>query len=119
MMTDKQKLEVLVRKAVEGGYCLWEIGRDWTTENEITFHMRYINEQDGGVFGLSAACYAILFDHDFARALFGTEPCGEGLVEMDDRMYDKPLFQYHLQQAVIAPNPIDYLYKAVFKESHD
>lgn len=53
--------------------------------------------------------YAIIFNHDFAKALWG----GEIQVVPADP-YTRVNWKYHLQQMVIADDPIDYAYEAVF-----
>ena len=45
--------------------------------------------------------YSILFSHDFAKAFFGEEHW----------LYGKRPWQYHLQQAVVSDDPIEYYYK--------
>ena len=50
--------------------------------------------------------YAVIFNHDFAKALWGTETdTSLGLSGMDPTTP----WEYHLQQMVIAPDPIKYL----------
>lgn len=68
-----------------------------------------------------------IFNHDFAKALWGEDKYIAYFVGYDewsdateieyeeDQDYDetphekKPLWQYHLQQMVVAPDPIQYL----------
>lgn len=50
---------------------------------------------------------ALIYSHDFAKALWGEEINHE--VNGDDRLFKAPIWQYHLQQMVIAPDPIAYL----------
>jgi hypothetical protein len=115
-MTQAEKLEALVRGAVGNGYAndyRWRV-----------FNGRLINEDDD-----YAHSAPLIFDHDFARALFGEgEPrkyngfnleTGKMLTEEEKARYlpkQQPLWQSHLQQAVISEDPIDYMYKAVFGE---
>ncbi len=55
----------------------------------------------------------ILFDHDFARALFGE--CDNWIDGEDfDQVIPMNGFERHLQQAVISDDPIDYMHKVVF-----
>lgn len=71
-----------------------------------------------GVGGYSLEPYSIIFNHDFAKALWG-----EGLVyaPTGERIFSEPgqrvallhptlkAYEYHLQQMVIADDPIKYL----------
>lgn len=105
-MTDAQKLEALVRRAVENKWkddYIWE-GRDihFLLDRTDEFETTY-----GGFIGL-------IFNHDFARALFGELlVCPmTGYHTCDGKC--KPKFENELQQAVISEDPIDYMHKAVF-----
>lgn len=54
----------------------------------------------------------VLFEKDFAKALWGEEPCYTHTGEFDKYGDDKdylPLWQHHLRQMVIAPDPTAYL----------
>lgn len=56
----------------------------------------------------------IIFNHDFAKALFPEKfptysPAHEHYTEPDS-IFE---WQYHLQQAVISEDPVGYMYKAV------
>lgn len=62
---------------------------------------------------------ALIFNHDFAKALWGvgriskeaTSPLEVERTPYTERFKDwaLPLYQWHLQQMVIAPDPIKYL----------
>jgi hypothetical protein len=108
-MTDTQKLEVLVQKA-----------KELSSFDDTGTYM-----QDGRltVYGKDYP-YGILFNKDFARALFGDGPscayCGEPPKHIhkpdcvEGRNIWPYLYDYHRQQAVVSDNPIDYMYNAVF-----
>lgn len=51
----------------------------------------------------------IIFNHDFARALWGTERAMRTIKTSGWLEYKTALWQYHLQQMVIADDPIKYL----------
>lgn len=135
-MTNAQKLEALVRKAIENG---WPV--PWMDFN-LPKYDDYGVEDSGDRWPYPA----ILFNHDFARALFGEEEMFFGVMELGSeeteivaRIFRQPrwftledvkkhrpvrevfytrmpMCDYHLQQAVISKNPIDYMYKAVFDD---
>lgn len=77
-MTDAQMLEALMKRASDSSYG----GPSY--QDYLHFDSVHLND--------------IIFNHDFARALFGEDN------------YDR------LMQAVISPNPIKYMYEAVFGE---
>jgi len=52
-------------------------------------------------------CVSIIFSHEFAKALFG-----EDLI-YDCCGYQFPIWEHHLQQMVIEPDPLKYLEKFI------
>lgn len=112
MMSNKEILEKAIQKAIDGG---WTGGKffnwsgDWMGEVpklEVTSpfpNIAWLKYKTGGV-DVREETYppsVMLFDHDFAKAFFGAH---EIQVE-----YMEPAWQYHLQQMVIADDPIKYL----------
>lgn len=53
--------------------------------------------------------YSIIFNHDFAKALWGEEMIWWGFPDTTHKKYELLTWQYHLQQMVIADDPIKYL----------
>lgn len=51
----------------------------------------------------------VLFEKDFAKALWGEELITSGSDSLDDSYWELESWQYHLQQMVIADDPIKYL----------
>jgi len=123
-ITQSQKLEALVQRAIDGGWQRlankrWEvIGRDfgygqesWVIEkleNVEPIWEDYYHDKEWAI-----------FNHDFARALFGKgiiNNSKEVLRQGDIIEYkDWPAaWQHHLQQAVVSDDPISYMYEAVF-----
>lgn len=117
----KDKLEYLIQKAIEGkwdkpkhGYKVWEPIS--SLEPLIVLYEDYDTQ-------IQYNYQAVIFDHKFAKALFGEEiwvRLSAGLFEEEvkpDRAFmpsiHKPLWQHHLQQAVINEDSITYLYNAV------
>lgn len=111
-LTQSQKLGALLDKAVDNGFkssrltsaTAWQtLLRDYSLE-EIDY-------------------FELIFNHDFAKALWGDNP---KIWETDDSYLDNDdpsdngfiwNWQYHLQQAVIAEDPIVYMYWAVFGDT--
>jgi hypothetical protein len=105
-MTHQQILEKAIQKAIDGGW-------------ERTAPMTVVDEGDTVIVGELDSKYKhyadkneIIFNHDFAKALWGQEPVvvtlkqTNGKIEATD---GKRLWRHHLQQMVIADDPIKYL----------
>lgn len=108
-MTQAEKLKALVRRAVA---CGWDGIAD-STPDRLLFYQ--VGETD--VFARSAE--QIIFNHDFARALFGEQEFQglDAVIASEDAFTGVKRTHYwqcHLQQAVISNDPIDYMHKAVF-----
>ena len=108
-MTHEQILERAIQKAVDGGWSdvlldSWE-WNPWTKK---------LVEETYEQFD-SRPVYAFIFNHDFAKALWGEADkfTDKELQELyhathiDEVMW--PTWKYHLQQMVIADEPIKYL----------
>jgi len=102
-MSQEDKLKAIISKAVEGGWD--EASMPWKLSfNEL----------------LEEGIYSYIFSHSFAKAIFGQEEVNandylEELGKVEDMNPYRiglwlPKFEVHLQQAVISPNPIDYVY---------
>lgn len=129
-MTDAQKLEALVRRAIDNGWP-WVI-KPMPDAIICVMPADLKKESKGYLMRDLAWAPPFLYHHDFARALFGDDfdeskaqyiPFTGESEHPDDfadwygkAHYDGPTYQYRLMMAVIAPNPIDYMYKAVFGE---
>lgn len=121
-MTQAEKLEALVRKAAGQSWVYpgKEIGLDLDRDMRFSDNRMIWTGDDWW------SWQEIIFNHGFARALFGDGPncayCGFG----PHMMHPRPciegsniwpyLWEHHLQQAVVSDDPIDYMYKAVFGE---
>lgn len=130
-MSDLEILQTAIRKAAANGWQGVRDGNfmskpfyspevkellswDWDSDSRIFSHDEWEDYEEVRI-------EAILFDHDFARALWGE---GEHYFERleddiifkqsqwsadDGLMFNGSLWQYHLQQMVIADDPIKYL----------
>lgn len=99
-MTPQQKLQYIITKAIEGG---WSADDGYTPDNLAEYMLSD---------SLNNAGYpleTIIFNHDFAKSIWGEEYMSGG------DYYDPtlPAFEYHLQQAVINPRPINYIYESI------
>jgi hypothetical protein len=118
-MTQAEKLKALARKAVENG---WDGVADSTPGALVFF-------QIGEIDILARSEEQIIFNHGFARALFGEEyidiksgannkdkvvPAPQGMSDEELKVYYWKTFEYHLQQAVISKDPVQYFYEQVF-----
>lgn len=112
-MTNKLILEKAIQKAIDGG---WK-----DLNSQVPIQMRNYADQvrivkmstndDGMVGSEPFGLNEIIFNHDFAKALWGSEPMCPDLGEtVDEGHYGAiPWFEYHLQQMVISEDPIGYL----------
>lgn len=104
-MTQAEKLEALVRRAVDSGW--HERGTD--VENIVREALHECYEPEFSVID-------IIFNHDFARALFGDETVYIPYGHERGEYHELPRFKHELQQAVINEDPIGYMYGEVFGE---
>lgn len=108
-MNENKILEKAIRKAMEGGYPYTIHTITWPS----SLGTQTVYTRRGGISEIS------IFDHDFAKALWGEEE-RDSLEESKAKgvtINDKGLaytvkrrgWQYHLQQMVIAEDPVKYL----------
>lgn len=119
-MTRADKIRALVQKAIDGGWDAhgWPNWAIWG-EDTIIFYDKTQEEDDTKWVrrGNELELNTVIFNHDFARALFGdgeTKDHYGGEVEFYD--FGGKDFRYHLMIAAISDNSIDYMHKAVFGE---
>lgn len=118
-MTNQEILEKAIQKAIDGG---------WKTEHPEL----HVDDDGYGDLSIGFAITAddsdltwwsedydvlsvndVIFDHDFAKALWGHEPVGASVAYdyTNGRHYNTPVpkWEAYLQQMVIAEDPIKYL----------
>jgi len=110
-MTNKQILETAIQKAIDGGWGGFNMNAPWS----VDFTGHFLHHEIAGEEFMSHI-YRYIFDHSFAKALWP----GEDSVYASE-IYRSPvdgdagfdeyltLSEYHLQQMVIAEDPIKYL----------
>ena len=106
-MTNKKILEKAIAKAIDGGWMTtlassfmeWSVGGD---DGDT-----WVNRELAGVPMYKLFASQIIFDKQFAKALWGE---GSKAHKLNERVtvYDFP-WQTHLQNMVIADDPIQYL----------
>jgi len=127
-LTQSEKLEALVKRAIEDGWKPVEKEFEWRVIDtypapflSIMIAIVDTSAFDGNnVVEKKLTVNDIIFNHDFAKALFGEQDhdlfvigtTGNG--EHTTVNHPMPSCDYHLQHAVMAPNPIDYMYDEVF-----
>lgn len=104
-MTDKQILEQAISRAIDGG---------WRGD---MLNIK-VEQQDNGIVRVywdetEWSVLDIVYNKAFAKALWGEEATYDmtHVVKPDNtyRMNVRPAWEYHLQQMVIAEDPIKYL----------
>lgn len=102
-MTNQQILEKAIAKAIDGGYYVQSGQRIVSLQDEwITYssdHQKEYSEQAAN----------LIFNHDFAKALWGDDGFTTTGLKCSTHEGVTRLWQYHLQQMVIADDPIQYL----------
>lgn len=113
-MTDQQILDKAIKKAIRGGFKPLDI-------KDEDFNLFGTQTGDGlteAVFNRyePPSLFTLIFNHDFAKALWGESKEINSSKEFDYKRtghgFNKPRtlgWQYHLQQMVIAEDPIKYL----------
>ncbi len=95
---DQEIMKMAISKAIENG---WKEGKEVFGSSVKSGGWDWICEPE------------VMFDHDFARALWGDDETsistGGEPSPWDDDMSSLPAWQYHLQQMVISDDPIKYL----------
>lgn len=137
-----KKLEALIQRAIESGWNKFGEYKMWSIRFfEDPIQPRFAFTQTVSTIRGDRTDYShqftvsdLILDHDFARALFGEERYINDLGASDIDLHiltsmakkamwtsDEwpPVFegmswQYHLQQAILSDDPIDYMYKEVF-----
>lgn len=112
-MTQAEKLEALVRRAIETSPTDFE----WTLES-VSKDGNFLKVRDNKTTHIQLMdAHRFLFLHKTARALFGEDDEPTGALDSHTDLPEYiPSWQYYLQQAVISNDPIDHMYKAVFGE---
>jgi len=112
-MTNKEILEKAIQKAIDGG---WEQLLNYKVmwfRNYIPSHY-YIKLQvndDGMVSSMEFETNTVIFNHDFAKALWGDKQLiySHKLPVINNSWQKVKNYEHHLQQMVIAEDPIKYL----------
>jgi hypothetical protein len=100
-MSNKQILEKAIQKAIDGGWELKFHGSTLWNARELS---NYIVE-----FPYQHPIEALIFNHDFAKALWGEDTLSPEYGDMEKLSAPDLLWQFHLQNMVISDDPIKYL----------
>ena len=133
-MNNKEILEKAIQKAIDGGW----LGVKQSENLERIYYypdssqiLKWRWEEDGRCFSDGAYddyesinVEVIIFNHDFAKALWGqrqfdaygvdhdllrSNDAVTGSGGPDEDWYEHPIWMWHLQQMVVADDPIKYL----------
>lgn len=122
-MTHQQILEKAISKAIENGYGInaWKnFEKAWLQTDDYGYEIRISKGKNEKSIGWFPSEYDIIFNHDFAKALWGEEEIvtyaglGEnfrGIETFDTTIdFETPKdWRTHIQAMVIAEDPIEYL----------
>lgn len=107
-MSNQEILEKAIQKAIDGGF------NPGASENGEPPQQTFTRRMMQDLFFR----HAVIFNHDFAKALWGEELHHETFIvpkELNKRFAGteelaiRPIWQYHLQKMVISDDPIKYL----------
>lgn len=107
-MTNQEILEKAIRKAIDGGWkaTLTIANNGHVNLDADNLHLAFYQDYEGEHSN-------IIFNHGFAKALWGAEPKDIYLrFKHSDGLHDTfqlPMYLFHLQQMVIDVDPIKYL----------
>lgn len=114
-MTNQEILTKAISKAIDGGWQPFEtmagnkvLIQQWQN-NEMVEVGIYNDAKPQDILTWVRELEGIIFNHDFAKALWGDKSIA---FENTDSLILKAAtraWQYHLQQMVVAENPIEYL----------
>ena len=120
-MTNTEILETAIKKAIDNGWLSWYKKQIRLVEYD-GINTVWLNSGHKDVQAVEVGSkYDIIFNHNFAKALWGEGKVGEydfHLVKNASAVcehgtarakWDGLLWQYHLSRMVIAPDPIEYL----------
>lgn len=105
-MTDKEILEKAIQKAIDGGWDAYGWKHFTVTVGGVAWH-----DDEPYTPGTKAnhdQVESLIFNHDFAKALWGEE-WYRGITPDMPAPDHKQTWQHHLQQMVISEDPIKYL----------
>jgi hypothetical protein len=106
-MTDSDKLQEVIRLAIERG---WKQPQELSFTSNKEFLIYLTDSTPSTLRWIKFKLNEILFKHDFAKAFWGEEThivTGPGI---NDYVHVKG-WKKQLQQAVISDNPIEYYYQ--------
>lgn len=112
-MSNKEILEKAIQKAIDGGYSdLVTDGVEVLGIDEFGEYLKLKGKLQGYY---DCAIYQLIFNHDFAKAIWDTYPKRVHIVshgrgkDGNERIEELPMWKYHLQQMVVSDDPIQYL----------
>lgn len=111
--SNEEILEKAIQKAIEGGWSYR--GYDWRIQKDFhgNLYMQGLTSDGVEVYDLEQlSVNDIIFNHDFAKALWGNpriNPKPLSVTRDEVNLSTEPGWKYHLQQMVIADDPIQYL----------
>lgn len=130
MTSKSDKLREVVEYAIEKGWNPFgDTFPEWQITSQYSIYCLRIVDKEVEVDDY-LQFPTVLYDHDFAKAVFGEQlccySCGQteeqasghcSYCDFVDHPYWFPIWKYHLKQAVISEDPIDYYHK--FIKSHE
>ena len=105
-MSDREILEKAIQKAIGAGWKQpWVVGVYRGLNHDVVTGELFACWQYKDLMPFGYSVIGLIFNHDFAKALWGEEQARAG-------KFDEPVgvaWKYHLQQMVVSKDPIKYL----------
>ena len=105
-MTHQEILTRAIQLAIDGGWKQFDGGEVLHYRNSNDKYVKLQMNHDGMVASEHYEIASVIFNHDFAKSLWGEEETETKFLYKEQRIPD---WLYHLQSMVIAPDPIKYL----------
>ena len=104
-LSNQEILEKAIKKAIDGGWANWY--KEPIKSVEYDGKSVWINTGKKNVIAVSVGeVFSLIFNHEFAKALWGER---HNVNNNPREQIDNYGWQYHLQQMVIADDPVKYL----------
>lgn len=110
-MTNHQILEQAIQKAIDSGWLTTLAGTltQWGVREDEYTNDLYVQTRMANVNSGRYSVPDIIFNHDFAKALWGEVEYSPYYGDFEAVTTPDMLWEWHLQQMVISPDPIKYL----------
>jgi len=101
-------LEKAIDKACDNGYMQGNVPAPGQDLLALKNNLKYLYATESS----DTDPESLIFDHDFAKAIWGTVPLGS-MTETEELYLTGDVWKHHLQEMVLSEDPIAYLAKFI------